>query len=289
MEKTELNIDDLKYRLIIKPRRNLLEINFREVWKYRELVFLFVRRDFVAIYKQTILGPLWFLIQPLFTTFIYTIIFARMANISTNGLPPMIFYLTGTIAWSYFSTTLLKTSDTFIQNAGIFGKVYFPRLTVPISIIFTNLIQFAIQFLLLSIIMLYYILFKETQLDLGWNLLLIPFMVLLLALLAFGMGVTISSLTTKYRDLKYLLTFGIQLFMYATPVIYPISEIPPKYQSLILLNPLSSIIETFRFALTGTGFFSINYLIYSIVFCFALLSIGILMFNRVESSFMDTV
>ncbi|MFN8207214.1 MAG: ABC transporter permease [Bacteroidales bacterium] len=274
--------------LIIRPKRGLLDIDLREIWRYRDLVMLFVRRDFVARYKQTILGPLWFLIQPILTTLMFTIIFGRLAGISTDGLPPLLFYLAGTVAWTYFAACLNATSNTFIANAGIFGKVYFPRLTVPLSIVISNLIQFAIQFLLLAAVMLFYYV-SGTPVRINSYVLLIPYLVLLMALMGLGFGIIISSLTTKYRDLTNLVAFGMQLWMYATPVIYPLSVIPEKYKIYIMANPVTPIVETFRFSLLGSGTVSAGMLWYATLFTLIILALGVVMFNRVEKSFMDVV
>jgi lipopolysaccharide transport system permease protein len=274
--------------LIIRPKRGLLDINLREIWRYRDLVMLFVRRDFVARYKQTILGPLWFIIQPILTTLMFTIIFSRLAGISTDGLPPMLFYLAGTVAWTYFASCLNATSNTFIANAGIFGKVYFPRLTVPISIVISNLIQFGIQFMLLVAVMLFYY-FNQTVIRINIYVLLIPYLIVLMALMGLGFGIIISSLTTKYRDLTNLVAFGMQLWMYATPVIYPLSKIPDKYKIYIMANPVTPIVETFRFSLLGSGTVSAGMLWYATLFTLVILTLGIVLFSRVEKSFMDVV
>lgn len=277
-----------KYHLQIKPHRSLFDINLKEIWDYRDLIVLFVRRDFVSLYKQTILGPLWFFIQPLISTIMFTIVFAKVAHISTAGLPPIIFYLSGTIAWNYFSNTLLKTSDTFTQNASIFGKVYFPRLTVPISIVISNLIQFIIQFALLIVVMIIYS-FNGFDFHLDFTLILIPFMLIILAGMGLGFGIIISSLTTKYRDLKQLVSFGVQLWMYITPIIFPLSTIEGKYRVFFLINPLTGIIETFRTILLGIGHINYNYLGYSSAFMLILLAVGVILFNRIERNFMDYV
>jgi lipopolysaccharide transport system permease protein len=274
--------------LIIRPRESLFRFNFREIWQYRDLIALLVRRDFVAKYKQTILGPLWFIIQPVLTTIMFTIIFTRVAGISTDGLPPVLFYMAGTVAWTYFSTCFNSTSSTFIANEKIFGKVYFPRLAVPISLVISTLIQFFIQFLLLIIIMCFFW-FKGVQFNLNLKVFLLPLLILMMALMGLGFGIVVSSVTTKYRDLTYLVAFGVQLWMYATPVVYPLSSISEKYRIWVLLNPLTSVIETFRFALLGSGTFNPLQLLYSIVFAFAIVIAGILMFNKVEKSFIDTV
>jgi lipopolysaccharide transport system permease protein len=277
-----------KYHLRIEPKKSLFDINLKELWAYRDLIALFVRRDFVALYKQTILGPLWFIIQPLLSTAMFTIVFAKIAQFSTANLPPIVFYLSGTVAWNYFSTTLLKTSDTFTQNASIFGKVYFPRLTVPVSIVISNLIQFAIQFTLLALIIIYYS-FNGYDFHFDLTLLLIPVMLLILAGLGLGFGILISSLTTKYRDLKQLISFGVQLWMYITPIIFPLSSVSGKYRIFFVMNPLTGIVETFRTILLGVGHMNYFYLGYSAAFMVVLLVIGVIMFNRIERNFMDYV
>ena len=276
------------WSLIIKPKRNLFDIKLKELWKYRDLVVLFVRRNFVARYKQTILGPLWFLIQPLLTTLMFTVIFGNIAGIPTDGLPKMLFYMTGITAWNYFSSSLRATSNTFVANAGIFGKVYFPRLSIPISVIISGLIQFLIQFLFLLAFMVYFGI-RGANFMPNIYVLLIPVLVIIMAGMGLGFGIIISSLTTKYRDMTNLVGFGIQLWMYATPIIYPLSEIPEKYKIFILANPVTPIIETFRFALLGKGEFDPLYLLYSFGFTLVVLVVGILLFNKIEQSFMDTV
>ena len=276
------------WSLVIKPKRSLFDVNLKAIWNYRDLIALFVRRDFVAKYKQTILGPLWFLIQPLLTTIMFTVVFGKIAGISTDGLPKMLFYMSGITAWNYFAESFKATSNTFVTNAAIFGKVYFPRLALPISAVISGLIQFIIQFLFLIGFMIY---FGITGANFSPNIyvLLIPVLIVLMAGLGLGLGIIISSLTTKYRDLTNLVGFGVQLFMYATPVIYPVSSLPEKYQIIILANPITPIIETFRFALLGTGTFSPIYLLYSFGFMFLALLIGVILFNKIEQSFMDTV
>ena len=235
------------WTLIIRPHGRWWDLQLAEVWHYRDLLWMFIRRDFVSVYKQTILGPLWFFVQPLLTTLMFTVIFTGVAKISTDGLPPMLFYLAGTTPWNYFSTCLTKTAGTFLNNAGLFGKVYFPRLVTPISVVASNLIQFGIQFLLFFGFLAYYLL-KGYPLHPNWLMIVVltPVLLLLMALLGLGTGIIASSLTTKYRDLTFLLAFGVQLAMYATPVIYPMSAIPAKYRLVIELNPMSAIIETFR-------------------------------------------
>lgn len=273
---------------IIQPRTRLLDLRLRELWRYRDLVLMFVRRDFVANYKQTILGPLWFFIQPLLTTIMFIFIFGKVAGLSTDGLPMMAFYLAGITIWNYFSETLNKTASVFRDNAQIFGKVYFPRLTMPVSIVISNLVRFLIQFSLFLGVWAYYLGTTDT-LHPNVYLLLTPVLVLMMGLLALGFGMIFSSLTTKYRDLVFLLTFGIQLLMYATPVIYPLSSISEKYKMIILANPMSAIVETFRYGFLGSGSFSWAQLGYSFGFSVAIVLLGTVIFNRVEKSFTDTV
>ena len=272
----------------IKPTESIFKLDLKAVWKYRDLLLLLVRRDFVAFYKQTILGPIWFFIQPLLTTIMYLLIFGRVAKLSTDGLPGLIFYISGVTCWNYFSESLTKTSDTFITNANIFGKVYFPRLVIPLSIILSNLIRFGIQFVLFSAVWIYYII--EGSVVPNWQLMyLFPLLVLMMASLSLGLGVIFSSLTTKYRDLRFLLTFGIQLLMFATPIVYPLSLAPAKYKWLIAINPFTPIIETFRFVFLGKGDFEWMYLGYSCLITLLILLVGTIIFNRVEKTFMDTV
>lgn len=278
-----------EWDLVIEPRSSLFNLHLRDVWRYRDLLVLLVKRDIVSFYKQTILGPLWFFIQPLFTTLIYVIIFGNLAGLSTDGLPQPLFYLVGIIAWNYFAECLTKTSTVFRDNANIFGKVYFPRLIMPLSIIVSNLVRFGVQIVLLILTFLYYIFFKELKPDFNIYILLFPTVVFLMASLSLGLGMIISALTTKYRDLAFLVTFGVQLFMYATPVIYPLSRAPEKYRILISLNPMTSIIETMRYGLLGKGSFSWGALGYSTIITIVLLFFGIIIFNRVEKNFVDTV
>lgn len=272
----------------ITPKTSLLDLNLKEVWHYRDLMFMFVKRDFVTFYKQTILGPLWFFVQPLLTTIMYVIVFGNIAKISTDGLPMMVFYLCGITFWNYFSECFTKTASVFKDNASIFGKVYFPRLVMPLSIVVSNLIKLSIQFLLFIVILLWYK-FQGANVHPNMYILLTPYLIVLMAIIALGAGMIISSLTTKYKDLIFLITFGIQLLMYATPVIYPLSTLPAKYAFIIKANPLSAVIETLRFAFTGSGTFSWMHLGYSSVFAFVLLAIGAIIFNKVEKTFMDTV
>ena len=280
-----------RYYDIITPKKNLFDINFKEIWQYRDLLFLFVRRDFVAVYKQTVLGPLWFFIQPIFTTIIYTVVFSTMGNISTDGLPPILFYLCGVTSWNYFSECLTKTSNTFVANAGIFGKVYFPRLVLPMSIVISNLIKFGVQFLLFTVVLLYYYSTSDVIQPNKFAFTL-PALILLMAGLGFGFGIIISSLTTRYRDFQFLIVFGIQLFMYATPIVYPLSLVNERlgnYAWVVELNPMTSIVEAMRYGFLGTGQFDWGGLLYSFGFMCVLLISGVVVFNKVEQNFIDTV
>lgn len=272
----------------LKPDRGIFDIPFKEIWSYRDLMFLLVRRDFVSMYKQTILGPLWFLIQPVLTTLVFTLIFGKIANISTDGLPHLLFYMAGITCWTYFADSLTKTSETFTQNANIFGKVYFPRVIIPLSIIISNLIKLSIQFLLFLVFLGYYW-YSGSDVQPNAVVFLFPVLILLMGGVGLSLGMIISSLTTKYRDLKFLLTFAVQLLMYATPVIYPVSTLPEKYMPLIMANPITPIIETFRYGFLGQGYFNLGALLYSFIFMLVALFVAIIVFNQVEKNFMDTV
>ncbi len=273
---------------VIEPKKRLLDLRLNELWRYKDLVMMFVRRDFVSNYKQTILGPIWFFLQPLLTTIMFVFIFGRVAKLSTDGLPMMVFYLAGVTIWSYFAETLNKTASVFKDNSQMFGKVYFPRLTMPVSIVISNLVRFLIQFALFLAIWGYYLV-SENSIHPNLYLLLTPLLVLMMGVLALGFGMIFSSMTTKYKDLVFLLTFGVQLMMYATPVIYPLSSIGEEYKWIILANPMSSIVETFRFGFLGSGSFSWLQLGYSFAFSIVILIVGTIIFNKVEKSFTDTV
>ncbi|MGK0446293.1 MAG: lipopolysaccharide transport system permease protein [Polaribacter sp.] len=277
-----------EYQYAITPKDKFLDLRLKDIWQYRDLLVLFVRRDFVATYKQTILGPIWFIIQPLLTTIVFTIVFGNIAKLSTDGLPPMLFYLAGVTSWNYFAECLKKSADTFTANAGIFGKVYFPRIIVPLSITITNIITFGIQLTLFLGFLAYY-LFMEAPIAPNWYICTLPLLVLTMGLMGLGFGLYLTSMTTKYRDFKFLVAFGVQLLMYATPVIYPVSEVPEKYQWIILANPMTSIIETFRYAFLGAGNMSWSALAYSVGFTLVLFISGLLFFNKTEKNFMDTV
>lgn len=273
---------------VISAKHTLFSINFKELWRYRDLVYMLVRRDFVTSFKQTVLGPIWFFIQPILTTLMFVVIFGRVAGLSTDGAPMMAFYLSGVTLWSYFQSCLTSTSNVFKGNATIFGKVYFPRLVMPLSIVVSNLMRFAVQFLLFLIVVAYYY-FVEHSIQPNLWVLATPFLIILMAAFAMGAGMIFSSLTTKYKDFSLLLVFGIQLYMYATPVVIPVSAFPEKYRWIMEINPLTGIFECFKYGYLGVGDFNMNMLIYSTIVIFIILAIGTLIFNKVEKSFMDTV
>ena len=276
------------YAHSITPHSNLFDLRLDEIWQYRDLLVLFVRRDFVAKYKQTILGPIWFFIQPIFQTIVLAIVFGGMAGLSTDGVPPMLFYLAGITAWNYFANCLRTTSNTFTANASLFGKVYFPRAITPLSVVISNLIQFGIGLLLFLLLYAFYA-FGDYIPRLNPTLFLLPLLVLLMGVMGLGAGMLVSALTTRYRDLQYLVEFGVQLLMYATPVILPLSAVPAKYQPIMLANPMTGIVETVKYGFFGTGTFSWALLSYSAGFTIAIFVLGLVVFNRTEKNFMDTV
>ncbi len=273
---------------VLEPKLGLFELRLNDLWQYRDLIMLLVHRDFVAQYKQTLLGPLWHVLQPLLTAITFTIIFGRVAKLPTDGLPQFLFYMTGNVIWTYFSTCLTTTSKTFIGNAHIFGKVYFPRMAVPVSVVISRLIGFAIQFFI-YLCFLFYFLAKGADVRITWWALTTPLLLFMMAGLGLGFGTLVSSLTTRYRDLQQLVAFGVQLAMYATPVVYPLSLVGPKYRWLVLANPMTSIVETFRVAFLGAGTVNFYHLLYSLAFTLILLAGSMAVFNRVEKNFMDTV
>ena len=277
-----------EWDLVIEPQSSLLQLNLKDVWRYRDLLWLLVKRDFVSFYKQTILGPLWFFIQPLFTTIIFTFIFGNLAGLSTDGLPQPLFYMAGITAWNYFADCLTKTSTVFRDNANIFGKVYFPRLIMPLSIVVSNLVRFGVQMLLFFMMIGYYA-YTGADFHLNAYVLLFPILVLMMALLGLGLGLIITALTTKYRDLAFLITFGVQLMMYATTVIYPLSAAPAAYKWVIELNPMTGIIEAFRYGFLGEGILTLQTLGYSVIFTLVSLFLGVIIFNKTEKTFVDTV
>jgi lipopolysaccharide transport system permease protein len=274
--------------LEIKPQSSLFNLHLKEVWNYRDLLLLLVKRDFVSFYKQTIFGPLWFFIQPIFTTIIFTFVFSRMAGISTEGVPPALFYLAGTVAWNYFAECLSKTSTIFRDNANIFGKVYFPRLIMPLSVVISNVVKFAVQFLLFLLMLIWFFV-SDKPVHPNAFALLFPVIIMLMAIQGLGWGLIVTALTTKYRDLAFLVAFGMQLVMYATPVIYPLSTIPEKYRSIITLNPMTGLIETFRHGFLGTGHFYGFAFGYSVIMSLLIFVTGLIIFNKVEKNFVDTI
>ena len=277
-----------EWDLVIEPQSSLFELHLKDVWRYRDLLWLLVKRDFVSFYKQTILGPLWFFIQPLFTTIIFTFVFGNLAGLSTDGLPQPLFYMAGITAWNYFADCLTKTSTVFRDNAQIFGKVYFPRLIMPLSIVVSNLVRFGVQMLLFFMMIGYYA-FTGAAFHSNSFVLLFPILVLLMALLGLGLGLIITALTTKYRDLAFLITFGVQLMMYATTVIYPLSAAPANYKWLVELNPMTGIIEAFRYGFLGQGVLTWQSLGYSVILTLGSLVLGVIIFNKTEKTFVDTV
>ncbi len=278
----------MEFTTVIKPKNKLFEVDFKEIWRYRDLYSMFVKRDIITQYKQTILGPTWFFIQPALTTVMYMVVFGGIAGISTDGLPQPLFYLAGIVFWQYFSDCLNKTSSTFTANQGIFGKVYFPRMIVPLATVTSNLVRMGIQFLLFIAVYIYYLIIGV---DVAPNIyvLLLPLLILMLAGLALGFGIIVSSLTTKYRDLTILFTFFVSLWMYATPVIYPLSTMSENRQWIMALNPVTGIMEAFKYGALGVGTFDWGMLAYSFGFMVVLLAVGIVVFNKVQRSFMDTV
>lgn len=280
---------DQNWDLVIRPHYKWYQIDVKAIWQYRDLLILLVKRDFIAVYKQTLLGPLWFFIQPLITAFTFTFIFSGIAKISTDGNPAVLFYMAGITMWTYFSDCLTKTSNTFVANASLFGKVYFPRLIVPLSVLISNLVKFGIQFIIFIITWLYY-LSSSSSITVQWQLMwLLPILILMMAGLGFGLGILISSMTTKYRDLTFLVGFAVQLLMYCSSVVIPISNMSPKSQFIMLLNPLTSIIEAFKFIFFGTGFYDWIWLGYTFSLMVLCIVVSVVIFNKVEKTFMDTV
>ena len=274
--------------LVIKPKTGWFDVHLGELYRYRDLIYMFVKRDYVTFYKQTILGPLWYIIQPLVNTLVFTIIFGKVARISTDGTPPFLFYMAGTISWGYFATCLNSTSNTFVKNAGIFGKVYFPRLTVPVANVIIGLLQFGIQFVIFLGFLLYF-LWQGTEVQPNTLIFTLPLLLLQMAVMGLGFGILISSLTTKYRDLTFAMSFMVQLWMYATPVVYPLSIVPEKYRLFVALNPMTSIVECFREAFLGTSSIELIHVAISVTITLLVFAAGVIMFSRTEKTFMDTV
>lgn len=281
---TETNWD-----LIIEPKRSLFSVDFKEIWRYRDLLTMFVKRDVITVYKQTILGPIWYILQPILMTMIYMLVFGKIAGISTDGVPQVLFYLAGITIWNYFAESFNTTSKTFKENAAIFGKVYFPRLIMPLSKITSALIKFGIQFALFVGVLIYIIVNGNDSINPNFSILMLPVYIALMAMLGLGFGLIFTSLTVKYRDLNFLIQFGVQLLMYASPVIYPVSSIPEAYRIYILVNPVTHILEGFKYSFLGAGTFDVWMLSYSFLFALITVLIGILIFNRTEKNFIDTV
>lgn len=280
---------DSDWDSVIGPAKSAFSLNLKEVWRYRDLLMLFVKKDIITVYKQTILGPIWFLLQPIFTTLTYMIIFGRMGNMSDKTVPSILFFLGSVTLWNYFSDTLSVTSKTFTDNANVFGKVYFPRIILPLSKVLSGLIKFLIQFCLFIVVWLYFLMMKSTlPIHPNIYILLFPAELAVLSLLSLGFGLFITSMTTKYRDMTFLISFGIQLMMFATPVIYPVNHYP-QYEFWLFLNPLTSIFEAFKYAFLGSGVLNVGWLMYSCVFTIVVLLSGIFIFNKVEKRFIDTV
>ncbi len=284
-----------QFKTVITSKHKLLDLHLKETFQYRDLIKLFVKRDFVSLYKQTVLGPAWAVIQPLFTTVVFTIIFGSLAKLTTADtsekviIPGFLFYMIGNICWSYFSTTLTMTSNTFINNSATMGKVYYPRLVSPISTALSQLISFGIQFVMMLLFWVYFLIWGGTSMKITPALLLIPISVLQLIMLSMGFGVIISSLTTKYRDLKHAVGFGLELWRYASPIAYGLALVPEKYQWLYMLNPVTPIITTFRYAMFGFGYFNLTYYLISWAVTIAVFMLGIVLFSRIERTFMDTI
>lgn len=287
-KQTTNKLEKDNWSIEIKPKKKWLDVDLIGIWRYRDLYYMYVKRDIITVYKQTILGPLWFLIQPILTTIMYMFVFGGLAGISTDGIPQPLFYMSGILLWNYFNSAFMVSSNVFTANASVFGKVYFPRLVVPLSGITSNLIKFGIQLILFIAIYLYYYI-QGVNLTINWTIILFPILILMIALHAMSWGLIISALTTKYRDLTQLVTFGIQLFMYVTPVIYPLSAAPEKYRMLISFNPLTPIFETFKYSCMGSGSLDWIGLGYSFIVLLITLFLSIIIFNRVERNFMDTV
>ena len=291
MQKKEIknSPDSEKWDLVITANRGWFDVDLAGIWRYRDLIWLFIRRDFVANYVQTILGPIWFILQPLFSSLVYTIIFSKVARIPTDGLPPFLFYMAGSIIWGYFATCFQNTSSTLTGNAGIFGKVYFPRLSVPLATVISSLGKFLLNFMLFMGFLIYFVYGTESLVQLTWYAFFLPLMVLQLALLGLGCGIFISALSTKYRDISYLMGFGVQLWMYATPVVYPLSQVPQGYRTLYMLNPVAAIVEFFRLGFLGQSSLSLSDLALSWGMTLFILFVGVIVFNRIERNFIDTV
>jgi lipopolysaccharide transport system permease protein len=278
-----------RWTSIIRPATGWFDLRLADLWRYRDLIMLFVKRDFITVYSQTILGPLWYLLQPLLTTAVFVVVFGHITRVPTEGLPMVLFYLLGTVTWNYFSACLVKTSTTFTSNAQMFGKIYFPRLVIPVSVVVSNFVSFAIQFSLYLLVFLFFFLKGEAVITFRLSMLLLPLLVLQMAALGLGCGIIVSALTTRYRDLAQLVGFGVQLWMFVTPVVYPASVIPVQWKWILLLNPMAMTIETFRYSLHGVGNFQGMELAVSFLMTAFVCAIGVMLFSRIEKTFTDTV
>ncbi len=288
MKKKEFLSQSEQWDLIITPQKRWFDIQFRQLWTYRDLLMLFVKRDVISFYKQTIFGPLWYFIQPIATTIVFVFVFGNLAGLSTDGLPQPLFYLAGITAWNYFAECLKKTSTVFRDNQHIFGKVYFPRIISPVSIIVSNLLKFGIQLFLLVAMIIYYLI-MGVGISVGWEILLFPVFVLFMAMQGLGLGMIITALTTKYRDLSYLIEFGVQLMMYATTVVYPLSSLSGKMYWVVALNPMTFVIEGVKVSTLGEGILTLNTMIYVTSVTFLIFAAGVIIYNRVEKNFVDTI
>jgi len=285
---TTETMEEEKWDITLTSKESFLSIPWREMFRYRDLLLMFVKRDVIIIYKQTILGPIWFFIQPILTTIVYIVVFGGIAGLSTDKVPKALFYSAGIVMWNYFSESLMLTSKTFLENANLFGKVYFPRILMPVSKMTSGFLKFLVQFLFFILVLIFYVV-TGTEVHMNYHILFVPLLVALLAVLGLGIGVIFTSLTTKYRDLTFLIQFGVSLAMYATPVIYPLSSVPEKYRSYILLNPVTYLVEGFRYAFLGAGMWSWSGIGYAAAVASVVLVCGVLIFNKVEKTFMDTV
>ncbi len=282
--------EDEYWDTIIEADKLKLSLSFSKLWKYKDLILLFVKRDITAIYKQTILGPAWFIIQPVLTTLVFTIIFGGILNASSAGTSHVLFYMSGIIIWNFFSTSLIKTSNTFIANSNLYEKVYFPRLTVPISVVISNFISFAIQFAVFLCVLIYYVFFKSLSIHINpWLIFFVPLLLLIVAIMGLGLGILVSSMTAKFRDITFLIAFVVQLAMFLSPVLFPLSTVHDSFKLLILANPMSSIIESMRYIFLNSGELNFYHLGYSFIFTLIVFSIGLIYFNFKEKSFIDTV
>lgn len=285
-----MSINAEKWDIEIKPKSKLFDLHLKDVWHYRDLMWLFVRRDFVAQYKQTVLGPVWHFIQPMLTSIMFLVVFSKIAHISTDQADPIVFYMAGNVIWTYFSSCLTNTSNTFTANASIFGKVYFPRLVLPLSIVISNIVKFGISLLLLLATMVYSTLFNGYPFYISWHWIFVPLLVAMMAGIGLGAGIIISALTTKYRDFTVLISFAVQLLMYITPIVYPLSYLTGKrYGIIVEANPLTYIVEAFKYCMIGQGTITFNGMLYSIIIMFVMLFFGTVIFTKVEKTFMDTV